>query len=53
MKMTTVAEGVETEDQLGILRDLGCEQIQGWFYSKALPDKKFIEYLDDFSKSRT
>jgi EAL domain-containing protein (putative c-di-GMP-specific phosphodiesterase class I) len=32
-----VAEGVETADQLGVLRELGCDAIQGYFYARPLP----------------
>jgi EAL domain-containing protein (putative c-di-GMP-specific phosphodiesterase class I) len=33
----TVAEGVETEDQLALLRRAACNRIQGWAISRALP----------------
>ncbi|MGA8693061.1 MAG: EAL domain-containing protein [Xanthobacteraceae bacterium] len=35
--MTTTAEGVETEEQLEILRAEGCMQVQGFLFSKAVP----------------
>ena len=35
--LTTVAEGVETLEQVQILQWLGCEFAQGWFYGKAMP----------------
>jgi EAL domain-containing protein (putative c-di-GMP-specific phosphodiesterase class I) len=35
--MITTAEGVETEEQLEILRAEGCMQVQGFFFSKAAP----------------
>jgi EAL domain-containing protein (putative c-di-GMP-specific phosphodiesterase class I) len=35
--MITTAEGVETEQQLEILRAEGCMQVQGFLYSKAVP----------------
>ncbi|WP_263373339.1 EAL domain-containing protein [Granulicella aggregans] len=35
--LTTVAEGVETEAQADMLIWLGCEQVQGWLYGKAVP----------------
>ena len=41
LKMTTVAEGVETEEQLGFLRTCDCKKIQGYIYSKPLPEEEF------------
>jgi hypothetical protein len=35
--MITTAEGVETEEQLEILRAEGCMQVQGFLFSKAVP----------------
>jgi EAL domain-containing protein (putative c-di-GMP-specific phosphodiesterase class I) len=35
--MITIAEGVETEDQLKILRAEGCTQVQGYLFSKPRP----------------
>lgn len=34
--LTVVAEGVETAQQLQVLREQGCDQIQGWLHSKAM-----------------
>lgn len=42
------AEGVETNEQLEILRELGCDTIQGYCYSKPLPYEEFTEYLKKF-----
>ncbi len=33
----TLAEGVETKEQLDFLREVGCEKVQGYFFSKPLP----------------
>jgi diguanylate cyclase (GGDEF)-like protein len=35
--MTTTAEGIETEQQLGRVRDLGCTDVQGFFFSPPVP----------------
>lgn len=37
LNMTTVAEGVETEEQANILLRLGCEWAQGWLYGRPMP----------------
>src|SRR5262249_3073384 len=42
--MITTAEGVETEEQLEILRAEGCMQVQGFLFSKAVPPLKFRCY---------
>jgi len=47
--MKTIAEGVETLQQLDILNDLGCDYIQGYFFSRPLPAADFIQYLEGFS----
>jgi diguanylate cyclase (GGDEF)-like protein len=35
LDMVTTAEGIETRDELALMRELGVDQIQGWIYSKA------------------
>jgi|GEM_PF-478091 len=42
-----VAEGVETKEQLEWLKGRGCEQIQGYYYSKPLPMELFFAYLQE------
>ncbi len=43
--LKTVAEGVETEEQISILKSMGCDSLQGYYYSKPLPEYQFREYL--------
>ncbi|MNG27888.1 Oxygen sensor protein DosP [compost metagenome] len=40
-----VAEGVETPEQLDLLRGFGCDQVQGYLISKPLPLTELVEYL--------
>ena len=41
LQLNVVAEGVETQGQLEYLRALGCDQVQGYFYSRPLPVSDF------------
>ncbi len=43
--LTVVAEGVETEEQYRLLKDVGVQVIQGYYFSKPLPDKDFEELI--------
>lgn len=45
MKLKTVAEGVETEEQVHRIAQLGGNYIQGYYYSKPLPKDQFEEYI--------
>lgn len=40
-----LAEGVETIEQLNILRHLGCDAVQGYYINKPLPEDKLVRYL--------
>ncbi len=41
LKLVTVAEGVETMEQLGFLRTCGCKLIQGYLFAKPMPKQEF------------
>ena len=45
MGIRTVAEGVETEEQLAVLRKLGCPRAQGYLLSQPLPVEQFAALL--------
>jgi EAL domain-containing protein (putative c-di-GMP-specific phosphodiesterase class I) len=46
--LSVVAEGVETETQLNILRNLDCDEVQGFYYSPPVPADEFERLvLDD------
>ena len=41
LKVPVVAEGVETANQLKLLKNVGCDQVQGYYFSKPLPADEF------------
>ena len=45
LNMKVVAEGVETEEQIIELRKMNCDEIQGFYYAKPMPEKEFTEYV--------
>ena len=45
IELKTIAEGVEDETQLEILRELGCDEIQGYFWGKPMNAKDFEELI--------
>jgi EAL domain-containing protein (putative c-di-GMP-specific phosphodiesterase class I) len=45
LKLTVIAEGVETEQQLQFLKDNGCEQMQGYYFSRPVPAGEATELL--------
>lgn len=45
LAMGIVVEGVETKDQLAYLASIGCEDMQGYYFSRPLSEKEFAEFL--------
>ena len=43
--MSTIAEGVETAEQLAFLRAQGCCEVQGYFFAKPMPAAEFVAFL--------
>jgi len=41
LRLSTVAEGVETKEQLEFLRTCGCELIQGYYFSRPIPESEY------------
>jgi len=45
LQLKVVAEGVETKEQYDFLRTLGCDQIQGYYFSKPIPSNEIVMLL--------
>jgi diguanylate cyclase (GGDEF)-like protein/PAS domain S-box-containing protein len=43
LKMQTTAEGVETQEELQLVRELGCSLVQGFFFAKPMPAEEALE----------
>ena len=53
MDMSVTAEGVETEAQADLVRTAGCDQIQGWYYYKAITATEIRAHLDELRHRNT
>lgn len=42
-----LAEGVETKEQVELLQNIGCDQVQGYYYAKPMPAEEFFELLKE------
>ena len=49
--MTTTAEGVETQEQLDQMRAEGCTEVQGFIFSKPMPNTAIQALLSGFPRS--
>lgn len=47
LKIPCIVEGVETSEQIEHLKSLGCTMVQGFFYSKPIPQEEFIDYISN------
>ena len=45
MKVKTIVEGVETKEQVEFIKKIGCDIIQGYYYSKPIPKEEFENYF--------
>lgn len=49
LKMPVIAEGVENEEKLELLRKVGCRIVQGFYYSRPLTVEQFEKYASDYT----
>ena len=47
LRLTIVAEGVETPEQLAFLRERECQKVQGYLFARPMPLEQVAAYLDE------
>jgi EAL domain-containing protein (putative c-di-GMP-specific phosphodiesterase class I) len=45
LNVPVIAEGVETQNQLQLLKEAGCDLVQGYYFSRPLPADEFERQL--------
>ncbi len=45
LRLGLLAEGVETKEQVELLQKIGCDQVQGYYYAKPMPEDEFFSLL--------
>jgi diguanylate cyclase (GGDEF)-like protein len=45
LKLPVIAEGVETESQMTLLRNAGCDYVQGYYFSRPVPPEEFEHFI--------
>jgi len=48
LNMKVIAEGVETEEQLKIVKESGCTEVQGFYFAKPMPAEDYIKFIKTF-----
>ncbi len=47
--LTVIAEGVESDEQLAVLREEGCDEVQGFLIGQPRPGDQFVEFFDELN----
>ena len=47
LKVQIVAEGVETKEDVEFLKEMGCDDVQGFYFYKPMPMEEFFALLDE------
>ncbi len=50
LRLTVIAEGVETEAQAALLGAMGCDQAQGFLFSQGLPSEEFRQFVEEYAE---
>lgn len=51
LNLKIVSEGIETEEQYRAMADLGISYIQGFHFSKPLPEQEFLRFLSEKNRA--
>jgi len=51
LSVPMIAEGVETEEQLRVLKEMGCDIVQGYYFSRPVPAAEFETFLTERGKT--
>ena len=49
LRLDVIAEGVETDEQLRFLGELGCNRIQGFLISRPIPSDEILDFVSVFT----
>ena len=52
LNIPVIAEGVETQEQFDLLKKVGCDIIQGYYFSKPVPPEQFEKFIEDRLNNR-
>ena len=53
MKLDVIAEGVETDQQYAIVRQLGCNLAQGYFIARPMPADQLLKWVDGYQDTQS
>jgi EAL domain-containing protein (putative c-di-GMP-specific phosphodiesterase class I) len=51
--LKVIAEGVETAEQAAILKNKGCDEVQGYLYGRPMPLEEFTRYAAKWASTRS
>ena len=51
--LTVVAEGVETEEHVKILKEKGCDILQGYYFSRPIAEDEFTKYIENLAENKS
>ena len=52
LKLKTVAEGIETEEQMEFVTECGCDMIQGYYFYKPMPIAEFESLIEEQNRQK-